>query len=148
MRSFAVAVAAVSAMLFAHAASAVQYEVRMLDKGAAGAFVFEPSLLKINAGDSIRFIAADKNHQVGNIRNMIPAGATPFMSRRNEDFTVTFTVPGVYAYDCFTHHSLGMVGLIVVGNNTSNLAALKAGEVDPVAKRRFDAMIAQIETGR
>lgn len=148
MRALAIAVAAAAAVLAAQAASAANYEVRMLDKGGTGAFVFEPSLLKINAGDSIHFIAADKNHQVGNIRNMLPAGATPFMSRRNEDLTVTFTVPGVYAYDCFTHHSLGMVGLIVVGNSTANLAQIKAGEVDPVAKRRFDAMIAQIETGR
>ena len=147
MRLLALAVSFFIA-LAALPAAAVEYEVRMLDKGPGGAFVFEPGLVKLNAGDSIHFIAADKNHQVGNIRNMIPAGATPFLSRRNEDLTVTFTVPGVYAYDCFTHHSLGMVGLIVVGNNTSNLAQIKAGEIDPIAKQRFDAMIRQIEAGR
>ena len=44
-------------------AGAAEFEVKMLNKGAEGAMVFEPSLLKIAPGDTVKFLATDKNLQ-------------------------------------------------------------------------------------
>ena len=47
----------------------------MLNKGAEGAMVFEPSLLKITPGDTVKFLATDKTHNAESIAGMIPEGA-------------------------------------------------------------------------
>ena len=72
----------------------------MLNRGSHGMFVFEPALVRINAGDSVKFMATDKGHDVESIAGMLPAGATPFKAPMSKDTTVTFTKPGVYGYRC------------------------------------------------
>jgi hypothetical protein len=42
------------------------------------------------------------------------------------------------------HASMGMVGLIVVGENPANLEAIKAGKLPKKAQERIDAAIAKI----
>lgn len=42
-------------------AAAAEIEIKMLNKGSdRGKMVFEPTLVKIERGDTIRFVAADK----------------------------------------------------------------------------------------
>ena len=49
------AVAALGAA--AGAASAADFEVKMLNKGAEGAMVFEPSFVQVQPGDVVHFVA-------------------------------------------------------------------------------------------
>ena len=125
---------------------AADHEVKALNRGPAGAFVFEPAFLRVAPGDKVTFKAVDANHTVGNVRGMIPAGAQPFKSERSKDLTVTFTTPGIYGYECFVHiHSFGMTGLIVVGNDLSNMADAKAAAAltPPVERAKLEALLAQ-----
>ena len=109
------------------AASAAEFDVKLLNKGSAGGMmVFEPALVKIAPGDTVHFIATDKNQDVASVPGMIPDGAQPFAGKMSEDLTVTFTQPGVYGVKCTPHYALGMVALIVVGENPANLDAAKA----------------------
>ena len=136
--------------LLASPAGAADHEVKMLNIGAEGNFVFEPDLLRIQAGDTVHFKAVDRNHRVGNKRNMLPDGAEPFLSRRSQDLSVTFDVSGVYGYECFVHiHTFGMIGVIVVGDDLSNLGAIKdaASRTSPKERERFDAIFARLEGG-
>lgn len=123
-------------LLAASPLKAAEVEVKMLNKGAAGAMVFEPALVKIAPGDSVHFVAIDKGHDTLSIDGMIPEGATPFEGKLNEDLTVTFTVPGVYGYKCKPHYGMGMIGLVVVGDPV-NLDAVKALKQTGMAKKRF-----------
>ena len=43
---------------------AENYEVKMLNQGSEGYMVFEPSVLKINKGDSVTFVATDAHKLV------------------------------------------------------------------------------------
>jgi pseudoazurin len=86
--------------------------VKMLNKGAAGMMVFEPALIKIAPGDTVKFLAADKGHNAESIPGMLPDGATPFTSKMNEEVSVTFDKPGVYGIRCKPHYGLGMVALV------------------------------------
>lgn len=138
------------ALALSASAGAAEHEVKMLNEGAEGAFVFEPELLRVQAGDTVHFQAVDRNHRVGNKRDMLPAGAEPFLSRRSEDLSVTFDVPGVYGYECFVHiHTFGMVGVIVVGDDLSNLDAVKdaASKTSPRERERFEAIFGRLEGG-
>lgn len=139
---------AAAAGLFAAAcvgAHAAEFEVKVLDKGPTGVFVFEPALLKIAVGDSVTFKAIDINHTVGSIRGMIPAKAQPFKSDRSKDLKITFTESGIYGYECFVHiHSFGMSGVIVVGNDLSNLPQAKeaAALAPPREREKLEALLA------
>jgi pseudoazurin len=137
-----IAVAAVAA-LPARAATIV--EVHMKNAGEAGAMVFEPGLIEIAVGDTVKFIPTDKAHNAESIKEILPEGAEAFKGKVNEEIDVTFTVPGVYGVKCLPHFAMGMVALVVVGGDTSNLEAAKTARLPGKARERIDAAIAEIE---
>lgn len=139
----AILAVAVSALLVSGAANAAEHEVKMLNKGVEGIMVFEPSMVKVAPGDSVHFVAANKGHNVESIDGMIPEGAAPFKGEMNKDLTVTFEKPGVYGFKCKPHYSLGMVGLIVVGEPVNKTAAA-AVEQKGKAKAKFENLLGQI----
>ena len=125
-------------------AFAADYEVQMLNKGAAGAMVFEPAFVQIQPGDTVTFVPTDKSHNVESIKDMLPEGVEPFKSKVNEAFTMTFDVPGSYGIKCTPHFAMGMIGLIVVGDQPANLEAVKAVKVPKKVGERFDAIYAEL----
>jgi pseudoazurin len=147
MRSKMMAAAAVTilagALFGALPAGAAEHEVKMLNKGAEGPMAFEPSFLTIAPGDTVRFVAADKGHNVLSIEGMSPDGAAPFSGKMNEDITVTFDKPGAYGFECKPHYGMGMVGLVIVGDPV-NLAEAKAVPQKGKAKKRFEALFGNV----
>ena len=127
-----------------HAAEPVTHEVKMLNKGEAGAMVFEPASLHIEPGDSVSFVPVDKGHNAETIKDMIPAGAEPFKTALSQPFTATFDIPGVYGIRCTPHFAMGMVLLVVVGDPSANLEAAKAISLPAKPKQRFDAAFAAL----
>lgn len=121
---------------------AADYEILMLNKGAAGTMVFEPNFLAIQPGDTVTFVPTDKGHNVESIKDMIPEGAEPFKSKANETFAVTFEVPGLYGFKCTPHFPMGMVGAIAVGTDLPNVDAAKAVKLPNKAQERMDAAYA------
>ena len=101
------------------------FEVKMLNQGQDGVMVFEPPLLKINAGDTVTFKATDAAHNSASIPGMIPNGASSWNGELSRDISVTFDVPGIYGYQCTPHAMMAMVGVIQVDNNKENLDAVK-----------------------
>ena len=126
---------------------AAEFEVKMLNKGAEGAMVFEPSLLKIAPGDSVKFLAADKMHNAESIAGMIPEGEKKFAGKINEEITVTFERPGIYGIKCLPHHGMGMVAMIVVGTPTNEEQA-KAVTHPGRAKQIFASLFSKLEATR
>ena len=45
----------------------------------------------------------------------------PEKSGFNSFYKVNFDLPGVYLYHCTPHGNMGMLGLVIVGNNFHNL---------------------------
>lgn len=138
---------AVSALagLLAAPAFAADFEVHMLNKGTdGGAMVFEPVLTRVAPGDTVTFIPTDKGHSAETINETLPDGAKPFKGKMSEAVKVTFDVPGAYVVKCAPHLGMGMVSLIVVGENPANLDAVKAGKLPKKAQERISAAISQI----
>ena len=125
------------------------YEVHMLNQGSEGYMVFEPSVIKIQKGDSITFKATDAAHNSASIDGMIPAGAKVWNSKLSQDITVTFDVEGIYGYQCTPHAMMAMIGLIQVGENKDNLESVKAAAQKFKAtfvmnQDRFDNYLSQL----
>lgn len=124
MRSLFLATAA-AMLLVGGTAQAANFEVLMLNKGTDGKTMgFSPSFLQIEPGDTVTFIPVDKGHNAETILDMIPAEAETWKGKVDEELIVTFTVPGLYGYKCQPHLGMGMVGLIQVGGDKSNLTDL------------------------
>lgn len=139
------AIAAIALFGFAVApALGANFEVLMLNKGEAGAMVFEPALVQAQPGDTVTFIPTDKGHNVEAIKDMLPEGVEIFKSKINETYTLTVDVPGVYGIKCTPHYAMGMIGLIVVGDDTSNLEAIKAVKVPKKVGERFEAIYTEL----
>ena len=128
--------------LAATGANAAEVEVKMLNKGAAGAMVFEPALVKIAPGDTVKFVPTDKSHNAETVPEMLPAGAEPFIGKLNEQVDVTFKQNGVYGIKCKPHYGMGMVALVVVGEPT-NLEAAAAAKHPGKAKQVFADLVAK-----
>jgi pseudoazurin len=142
MRRVIVAAAAAS-MLMGSLAGAAEIEVKMLNKGSEGFMVFEPSFVKAEPGDTIRFVATDKGHNAETIAGMLPDGAAPVAGKMGQDVSVKFDRPGVYGIKCTPHYGMGMVAMIVVGA-PSNQDAAKTVNHPGKAKQIFTAMFGRL----
>lgn len=125
MRNLLTIGALVAGLAFVGAANAAEVQVKMLNKGAEGAMVFEPALVTIAPGDTVKFIATDKSHNAESVEGMLPDGAKTFVGKINEEPTITFDKPGVYGIKCKPHYAMGMVALIVVGKPGNEADAAK-----------------------
>ena len=127
------------------AAQAGEVEVKMLTRGEAGMMVFEPAVVHVQPGDTVRFVPVDPGHNAESIKGMIPEGAEPFKGGIGKEIAVTFTVEGVYGYNCMPHYGMGMVGLVVVGGGDANAEAAAALKQPGKAAQRFAALFAALE---
>lgn len=134
-------VLAAALALLGTTAMAVEVEVKMLNKGAKGVMVFEPDIVKIAPGDTVRFVATDKSHNAESIPGLLPDGAQPFEGKMSQDVTVTFTQPGVYGIKCKPHFSMGMVAAVIVGDPV-NLEAAKAVKLPAKPAKTFSELFA------
>lgn len=137
------AAVAVIALMGATPALAANFDVTMLNKGEAGAMVFEPAFVKVAPGDTVTFIPTDKGHNAETIKDMLPEGAEAFKGGMNKEIVVTFTVPGAYGIKCQPHFAMGMVALVVVGDAPANLEAVKAVKTPKKVQERFEPLFAQ-----
>ena len=141
MRIVILTVGAAMAVALASPAAAKDVQVKMLNKGAHGAMVFEPALVKIAPGDTVTFVATDKGHNAEVISTMLPPGAASFKGKMNQNLTVKFSKPGVYGYKCLPHYGMGMVGAVIVGSSAPNAAQAKAASHPGKAKQTFASIL-------
>ena len=99
--------------------------VEMLNKLDKENMVFSIKIAKVDVGDTVFWTAIDKGHNVEFIKGGFPENVEKFKSKFNKDTEYTFTVPGIYAYWCTPHKSMGMIGFVVVGGDKSNLEGIK-----------------------
>ena len=101
------------------------HEVKMLNSGKEGMMVFEPAVLSINKGDTVKFVATDLAHNSSSVEGMIPEGAEPWVGAMNQEIEVTLTKEGVYVYQCTPHNMMAMIGVIKV-ESSSNINSIRA----------------------
>ena len=120
--------------------------VKMLNKLEKRNMVFSQEIVRINSGDTVFWEATDKGHNVEFIsKNGIPEGVEKFKSKINKDTEYTFTIPGIYAYWCVPHKTMGMIGFVIVGDDLSNLDSIKKVKFLGKSKKIAATLIAEIE---
>ena len=99
--------------------------IEMLNKLDGENMVFSKKIVKIDVGDTVFWKSTDPGHNVEFIKKGVPEGVEKFKSKVGKDTEYNFTIPGIYAYWCTPHKSMGMIGFVVVGNDKSNLEDIK-----------------------
>ena len=106
--------------------------------------VFSEEILVVEPGDLIQFVATDKGHNVQFIDG--PDGVElPKKSKISNDVMITLDEPGVYVYVCTPHASMGMMGIVVVGELTQEgIDAVRDAKVRGKSKKKFEALLAEL----
>ncbi|MEX0346924.1 MAG: pseudoazurin [Rhizobiaceae bacterium] len=141
---------AVASLLFVVPTAAISAEthiVEMLNKHPDNPKirqVFYPPVIKVEVGDTVRFVSSDKGHNSASIDGMIPEGADEWKSKLGREFEIKITQDGTYGFVCTPHYGLGMVGLILAGDYSVNLDAAKEvkhrGKAKKVFKELFETL--------
>lgn len=110
-------------------------------------FRFSPKVTRVAEGTTVRFTGTTGRHTVTLIRKMAPEGVRSFDIRGQAEMDVVFDRPGVYGVRCRVHGRHGMVMLIAVGDEWSNLEAAKAHmpELEPAEQAVFEKLFSQLE---
>ena len=116
-----------SSILFLKSFSfAADASVEMLNKQGKESMVFSQKIVRVGVGDKVFWKATTKGHNVEFIKKGVPEGVGKFKSKFNQDVEYKFDIPGIYAYWCTPHKSMGMIGFVVVDGDKSNIEAIKA----------------------
>ena len=97
----------------------------MLNKLGKEHMIYSKKIVNIEVGDTVFWKSTTPGHNVEFIKNGTPEGVEKFRSSISKDAQYKFEIPGIYAYWCTPHKGMGMIGFVVVGNNKSNLEAVK-----------------------
>jgi len=109
---------------FTNAISA-EVTVEMLNKLDKEYMIYSKKIVRININETVLWKATDKGHNIEFIKGAVPKGVENFKSKYNIDVEYKFTIPGIYAYWCTPHKSMGMIGFVVVDDNKSNLEMIR-----------------------
>ena len=120
------------------------FSIDMLNVRSDGqSMVYSEDVLKVEVGDTVVWKPKDKGHNVEFIIGP-DAAELPKKSRINQEFTYTFEKSGVYFYQCTPHKSMGMIAVIIVGEDLTNIDQVKSVRVFGKSKRKLEEILSLI----
>ena len=125
--------------LFSSLAIAETHTIEMLNKLGKERMVYSEKVISIKSNDEITWKSVDKGHNVEFIG--MPKGASKYKSKISKDAKYTFTQPGIYLYQCTPHKAMGMIGLVVVGDDKSNLDKIRKVKVYGKSKKLLKKLL-------
>ena len=131
-----------SFLFFSYESFAKTIEIEMLNKLGKEKMVYSIKVAKIDVDDKVIWKSVSKGHNVEFIG--MPEGVKKFKSKINKDAEYIFKKTGIYLYQCTPHKAMGMIGIIVVGGDTSNLKKIKKVELYGKSKKIFKKMLKEL----
>ena len=129
-------------LLIASPAIASDVTVEMLNKDADGnRMVYSQEIVEIAAGSTVKWVPTDKGH---NVEIIASPNDMKFKSKNGKEASVTFETPGIYYYWCTPHKGMGMIGLVVVGGDTSNKTQISKAKAIGKSKKKLKALLEQL----
>jgi len=118
--------------------------IEMLNKDDAGnKMVYSQEVVNVEVGDTVTWIPTSKGHNVEIVA--APDGFDiPKKSKNSKEVSIDFTVPGIYYYWCTPHKGMGMIGLVVVGNDTSNKDVIAKAKALGKSKKKLKALLGDL----
>ena len=115
----------ITLLFFTSGSFAADETIEMLNKLEKESMVYSKKIVRINVGETVFWKSTKPGHNVEFIKGGVPEGVEKFKSPLSKDTQYKFEIPGIYAYWCTPHKGMGMIGFVVVGDDKSNLDAIK-----------------------
>ena len=115
----------ISILFITQSVLAADQTIEMLNKSGKEHMVYSQKVVNIEVGDTVFWKSTKPGHNVEFIKGGVPEGVGKFRSALSKDTEFKFEIPGIYAYWCTPHKGMGMIGFVLVGNDKSNLEAVK-----------------------
>ena len=129
-------------LFFSNNLLAASHELEMLNKLGNEKMLFSKKIIKINLNDEVTWKSVDKGHNVEFIG--MPDGALKYKSKISKDAVYKFSKVGIYLYQCTPHKAMGMIGIVIVGNDKSNLEKIKKVKVYGKSKKLLKSLLADL----
>ncbi len=132
----------ISMLFISNNVVAASYEIEMLNKLEKEKMLFSKKVIKIDINDEVLWKSVDKGHNVEFIG--MPDGALKYKSKHSKDAVYKFSKAGIYLYQCTPHKAMGMIGIVVVGNDKNNLEKIKKVKVYGKSKKLLKSLLADL----
>ena len=131
-----------AAMLMSAPALAADMTIEMLNKDADGnKMVFSEEIARVDVGDTVTWSPTTKGH---NVEMIASPSDMKLKSKNGKEVQVTFDAPGIYYYWCTPHKGMGMIGLVVVGGDTSNKDQIAKAKAMGKSKKKLKKLLGEL----
>ena len=117
--------------------------IEMLNKRGKEKMLYGQDVAKIDVGQTITWTPDSKGHNVQFVS--VPEGVEKVKSKLSKEFSYTFEREGVYLYVCTPHASMGMIGVVVVGQSDVNLDEVLDYKFRGKSKKKFKKIAKSLE---
>ena len=117
--------------------------IEMLNKRGKEKMLYGQDVVKIDVGQTITWTPDSKGHNVQFVS--VPEGVEKVKSKLSKEFSYTFEQEGVYLYVCTPHASMGMIGVVVVGESDVNLDEVLDYKFRGKSKKKFKKILKSLE---
>ena len=120
-----------------------EFSIEMLNKDSNGnRMIYSQEVAKVEVGDTVTWLPASKGH---NVEMISSPNKMKFKSKNSKEAKITFDTPGIYYYWCTPHKGMGMIGLVVVGNDLSNIDDISSAKAIGKSKKKLKALLAGLK---
>ena len=131
----------ITLLMFSTNSMAADETIEMLNKLGKESMVYSKKVVRVDVGDTVFWKSTDPGHNVEFIKGGVPADVEKFKTKFSKDAEYTFTVPGIYLYQCTPHKNMGMIAVVIVDNNLDNIDAISSSKVAGKSKGRLAKII-------
>ena len=117
--------------------------IEMLNKRGKEKMLYGQDVAKVDVGQTITWTPDSKGHNVQFVS--VPEGVEKVKSKLSKEFSYTFEQEGVYLYVCTPHASMGMIGVVVVGESDVNLDEVLNYKFRGKSKKKFKKIAKSLE---
>ena len=117
--------------------------IEMLNKRGKEKMLYGQDVARVEVGQTITWTPDSKGHNVQFVS--VPEGVEKVKSKLSKEFSYTFEQEGVYLYVCTPHASMGMIGVVVVGDSDINLDEVLDYKFRGKSKKKFKKIVKSLE---
>ena len=121
---------------------AADLSIEMLNKDSNGnKMVYSQEIVNIDVGDTVTWLPTSKGH---NVEMIASPNGMKLKSKNGKEVKITFDIPGIYYYWCTPHKGMGMIGLVVVGSDLSNIDDIATAKAIGKSKKKLKSLLASL----
>ena len=117
--------------------------IEMLNKRGKDKMLYGQDVARVEVGQTVTWTPKSKGHNVQFVS--VPEGIEKVKSKLSKEFSYTFEQEGVYLYVCTPHASMGMIGMVIVGESDVNLDEAKDHKFRGKSKKKFKKILKSLE---